>query len=133
MMKRLLLSALSLVVLLSGCQTWGPTWSEVTGQKYNRAILFRQPALIERIDDGANWPTNDPNIKIEPGQHRVVVQGIAPQPRPGGGNLEVFMLDAKPCIRYYLNAQYPNLIDPEFKVVIDFEEPIAGCKIVPAK
>ena len=131
-MKRHLLSALPLVVLLSGCQTWGPTWSEVTGEKYNRTIMFRQPALIERIGDGSPQ-TREPNIKIEPGNYRIVVQGIAPQPRPGGGNLEVFQLDAKPCIRYYLNSQYRNLIDPEFTVVIDFEETIAGCKIVPAK
>ena len=31
-MRKLLL--LSLPVVLAGCQTWGPTWSEVTGVRY---------------------------------------------------------------------------------------------------
>ena len=31
-----LLLALTVLALLAGCQTWGPTWSEITGERFNR-------------------------------------------------------------------------------------------------
>jgi len=35
---------------LAGCATYGPVWSEVSGNRYHRAVLNRQPALIEKVD-----------------------------------------------------------------------------------
>ncbi|MEP7183509.1 MAG: hypothetical protein ABI886_15120 [Betaproteobacteria bacterium] len=119
-----------LALALSGCQTWGPTWSELSGARWNRAVMDRRPAIIERVDDQgafAQYP-----IKIEPGQHRLVLQGPDPR-RPGGGTLQVFMLDAEPCQRYYINAQYKNNIEPEWTPVIDYVEAISGCTVAPKK
>jgi hypothetical protein len=125
-MRITLLAVISL--LLGGCQTWGPTWSEITGARYPSGAIhqYRRPAIIEHIDDQGSW-ASDP-IKVEPGKHRIVVQG--PTPRPGGGNLEVFMLDVEPCKRYYINTQFRNNVDVDFQPVIDYVEAIAGCTIV---
>ena len=130
-MNRRLLVVVPLVLLSSGCQTWGPTWSEVTGRRYNMAIEWRRPAIIERINDQGAF-ANDP-IKVEPGMKRIVMGSIDPQPRPGGSNLEVVNMDIEPCKRYYLNAQYKNNIDIEWKPVVDWVESIAGCTVTAKK
>ena len=131
MRKTLFVSMLLLLLPLGGCQTWGPTWSEITGARYPSGQInqYRRPAIIEHIDDQGSW-VSDP-IKVAPGTHRIVVQG--PTPRPGGGNLKVFMLDMEPCKRYYVNAQFRNQVEREWTPVIDYVEDIAGCKIVVAK
>lgn len=125
-MRKAMLLAGFLPFVLPGCQTWGPTWSEVTGNRWNVAIMFRRPAIIERVDDQGSFATNP--IKIEPGTRRLVLG--APVPGwPGGSDLKVFMLDAQPCKRYYLNAQFQNNVQPEWTPVVDYVEDIAGCKI----
>jgi hypothetical protein len=125
MMRKLPL--LMIPVLLAGCQTWGPTWSEVTGQKYNVTISNRRPAIIDRVDDQGAFP--DPRlIRITPGEHRLVVQGPAPG-WPGGPPLHVMMLNAAPCKRYYINAQFENPVAPNWTPVIDYAEDIPGCQL----
>jgi len=116
---------LALALVISGCQTWGPTWSEVTGARYNVTILNRRPAVIEQIDGNSAYPTYP--IKIESGKHDLVVQGPAPGWR--GPNLADFSLDAQPCKRYYINAQFKSPIQPDFQPVIDHVEDIAGCNV----
>jgi hypothetical protein len=125
-MRKVLLAGFA--VVLAGCQTWGPTWSEVTGARYSTGEIqqYRRPAVIERIDDQgafAQYP-----VKIEPGAHRIVLGGPAPG-WPGGAELKVFTLDAAPCKRYYINAQFLNNIQPEWSPTIDYVEDIAGCRI----
>jgi hypothetical protein len=121
----LLMPALLAPPVLTGCQTWGPTWSELTGQRYNVTILNRRPAIIDRVDDRGSFP--NPNlIKIEPGEHRLVVQGPAPG-WAGGPPLHVMMLNAEPCKRYYINAQFDNTIAQQWTPVIDYVEPIGDC------
>ncbi len=129
-MRNKLLLALTVPVLLSGCQTWGPTWSEITGQRWNRTIMNRFPGIIESIDGRSSFVT-DP-IRVEPGLRRVQMQG-PPQGRPGGGLLVNFDLNVEPCKRYYLNAQARNNIQPDFEPVVDNVEDIAGCTVTPAK
>ena len=128
-MRNATLLALSIPFVLSGCQTWGPTWSEVSGARYATGEIYqyRRPAIIEHVDDQgafAQYP-----VKIDPGTHRIVLGGPAPG-WPGGAELKVFMLDAAPCKRYYLNAQFLNNIQPEWSPVIDYVENIAGCTVV---
>ena len=43
------------------------------------------------------------------------------------------MLDAAPCKRYYINAQFANNVQPEWTPVIDYVDDIAGCTIVAKK
>lgn len=119
---------LSLPLLLSGCQTWGPTWSEVSGQRRSSGEIhqFRRPAIIEKIDDQGTFPSHP--VKVEPGIRRIVLGAPAPG-WPGGAELKVLMLEAVSCKRYYLNAQFENDVGREWVPVIDYVEDIAGCKI----
>jgi hypothetical protein len=127
----MLIPALAAPLLLDGCQTWGPTWSEVTGQRYNVTIVNRRPAIIDQVDNQGAFP--DPRlIKITPGEHRLVVQGPAPG-WPGGPPLHVMMLNAEPCKRYYINAQFDTTITQQWTPVVDYVEPIAGCTVPGAK
>ena len=125
-MRKVLLLALPLV--LAGCQTWGPTWSELTGARYNRAIEYRLPTVITRVDDQGAFASHP--IKVEPGMHAIRVQGTLPG--WGGYTYRTMDIQVLPCKRYYLNAQYENLINPNFTAVIDDVEDIAGCKVTVA-
>jgi hypothetical protein len=130
MRKTLLAVTLAaLPLLLDGCQTWGPTWSEVTGNRFNVTVVNRRPAIIERIDNQGAFTTNP--IRIDPGVRRVVVS--APTNWTGGSDLKVFMLDAAPCKRYYLNAQFSDPMSRDFEVVIDYVETISGCQLTEPK
>jgi len=127
----MLIPVLAAPMFLEGCQTWGPTWSEVTGRRYNVTIPNRRPAVIDRVDNQGSFP--DPNlIRIEPGERRLVVQGPAPG-WAGGPPLHVMILNAEPCKRYYINAQFATTITQEWTPVIDFVEPIPGCQLPAAK
>lgn len=126
-----LLVPLAMPVVLTGCATWGPTWSELTGQRFNVTIANRRPAIIDRVDDQGAF--TDPNlIRVAPGMRRLVVQGPAPG-WAGGPPLHVMMLQVEPCKRYYINAQFANTVTQEWTPVVDFVEPIAGCQLPAAK
>jgi hypothetical protein len=126
-MRKILL--LALPVALAGCQTWGPTWSEVTGNRFFRVEMNRMAATIERIDGRSSFPAgpNEP-IKIEPGR-RVLTLGAVPPSfvTAGGWQLQEFVLDAEPCKRYFINAQWDARIGSQWTPVIDQVEAIAGC------
>jgi hypothetical protein len=123
--------AFAAAIALSGCQTWGPTWSEVTGSRYFRAELNKSPTIIEQIDGNSAFPTRP--IKIEPGVHLLTLQGVPL--RPGWqGYLKEMKLDMKPCQRYYVNAKFEGPLTPsDWVPVIDYVEPIAGCTVVASK
>jgi len=128
-MRKTLLPALVALPLLAGCQTWGPTWSELTGARYATGTIneYRRPAVIERVDDQGAFVSNP--IKIEPGSRRLVLG--APTPGwPGGNDLKVYLLDAAPCKRYYINAQFKNNVEIDWEPVLDYAEDIVGCTIV---
>jgi len=125
-MRKGLILALFLPLVLPGCKSWGPTWSEITGERYNYGILFRRPAIIEHIDDRGAFST-DP-IPVEPGMRRIVLS--APIPNwPGGSDLKEMMLDVEPCKLYYLNAQFENNVSVNWTPVIDHVEKVPGCTV----
>jgi hypothetical protein len=127
MMRRTML--LLLPIALAGCQTWGPTWSEVSGARYyNRTELNRSATIIETIDGRSERPSGyERSIKMEPGKRLLTLQGVPL--RPGWqGYVKEFTLDAQPCQRYYINAQFDGpLVPSDWKPIIDYVEPIAGC------
>ena len=82
----LFLPTLLAPTLLTGCQTWGPTWSELTGQRFNVTIPNRRPAIIDRVDDRGAF-TNPNLIRVDPGERRLVVprkEGRALNPEAAG-------------------------------------------------
>ena len=119
---------LILALGLGGCQTWGPTWSEVTGARYDKTTMYRLPAVISRIDDQGAFASQP--IKVEPGMRTIRLQGSLPGWQ--GTNFETMELDVLPCKRYYINEQYQNFVQPNYKPVVDYVEDIAGCKVAVA-
>ena len=117
--------AASLAVMLAGCATYGPTWSEISGDRYNRTILNRRPAVIEKVDGYSSYAHYP--IKVDPGAHDIELQGPAPG-WPGGAPLHTIRLTLEPCKRYYLNAQFDNPVKPTWEPVVDYVEPISGCR-----
>lgn len=112
-------------MLVASCATIGPTWSELSGARYTRAALDRRPLIIERVD-GESTAVRVP-IKIAPGRHEITVSSL----RHGefrGGILSQLTLDIEPCKRYYINAQYPDPVQPRYTPVVDYVEPIPGCR-----
>ena len=124
-MKKLVLTALALAA--SGCATYGPTWSEVSGQQYyNRTTMYLRPAIIEKIDGNSAFASYP--IKLEPGRHEIVLEGPTAK-WPGGTPLHTITLDMEPCKRYYINAQFDNpATTPNWKPVVNYVETIAGCR-----
>ena len=128
-MKKLLPVLLALVA--PGCATWGPTWSELSGDRYHVTVVNRRPAIIERIDDSGAFAQRP--IRVEPGTHRIELSAPAPG-WTGGSRIEVITLNFEPCRRYYLNAQFDDPLKPGFTPVVDYVESIPGCTVqAPAK
>lgn len=126
-MIRASLSFLALLcsVVVVSCQTIGPTWSELTGVRYHRAVLDRQGLIIVRVD-GESTPIRLP-IRIAPGPHEITVESL-PHGHFRAGYQERITVDVQPCRRYYINAQYRDPIQPRYTPVVDEVEPIAGCR-----
>ncbi len=131
-MRKILLLSLA-PLILTGCQTWGPSWSEVTGTRYHLVTLNRNATIIENIDGTGAFPNRlGAPIRIEPGKRLITLQGVPL--RPGWqGTLKDLALDAAPCKRYFINAQFEGPLSPsDWKPVIDEVETIAGCGTVMA-
>ena len=118
------LAAAAVVLAANGCQTWGPTWSEVTGVRYNRAIADRWPARIVAV--GSDSVFSVP-YKVVPGTYMLAVES----PRHSGfaGTIQEMRLNIEPCKRYYINAQFQDPVRPEWTPVVDEVEPIVGCRV----
>lgn len=126
-MNKLLVVPLGMLALLagSGCATYGPTWSEVSGQRYNVTVLNRRPTSVQKIDGYSSYITNP--LKVDPGKHDIELAAPAPG-WAGGGPLHTMTLTLEPCMRYYLNAQFQNPVERAWEPVVDYVEPIAGCR-----
>ena len=116
----------ALPAVLSGCASMMSTYSEVSGDRYNLAIMDRRSVEIVRVGNTTGWANNQP-VQVNPGTYPVVV---ASRPHGGfaGGLQQTLDLKVEPCKRYYINAQYANPITPDYQVVVDHVETIAGCR-----
>jgi len=113
-----------LALLISGCATYGPTWSEISGNRYYVTILDRRPAIIADVD-GSSYSRSARPIKVDPGLHDILLDGASttwPNSPP-----QKLSLNLEPCKRYYLNAQFEDRVRPTWTPVVDYVEPIAGC------
>ena len=122
-MKRSTL-AIFLALSATGCATYGPTWSEISGDRYTLTTINRAPAVIEKVDGNSAYASYP--IKVEPGQHEIVMKGITTG-WPGGADLHTVTMTLEPCKRYYLNAQFDAPRQPRWDPVVDYVQEIAGC------
>ena len=132
MRNRLMLVLALTATVLTGCQTWGPTWSEVTGRRFHVATMNTSPILINLIDGNGAFPSAPgAPIWIEPGRRRMTLTAVPLSAGwTGGTDLVEFDLLAEPCKRYYIVARFENPLGPSFTPFIDEIETIAGCQVV---
>ena len=117
-----MLALASVAAALTGCAT---PYSQLVGYRYHRTDIDTYPVTVTRVDDTSYHRLP---VLIDPGSHQVTVQA----PPAGGfayGNTQTITLDVKPCTRYYLVAVKPNALSQDFSVKVDYEEPVAGCRI----
>jgi hypothetical protein len=134
---RKMLWTLPAVLLLASCQTWGPTWSEVTGQRWTipPKEFNTVPTFVNKIDGSSAYvSTPGQGIRVEPGPHALELAAPALSPGwTGGTDLVTMKLDFAPCKRYYINGRYSNPLGPNWSAFVDYEETIAGCTVTAAK
>ena len=118
---KLRLTVAAVALAATGCVT---NFSYIDGNRYFRAEMNSHSVIVLDID-GRSYIQNP--VMVEPGVRVIRMQGPA---APGFrfGEDRTITLDVKPCTRYYLKAVTPNAISQEFTPMVDFEEPIAGCK-----
>ena len=123
-MRMQVLATAVVALVATGCQTWGPTWSEVTGVRYTRTIADRWPARIVAVGSDSMFTMP---YKVAPGTYTIAVES----PRHSGfaGSIQEMKLNIEPCKRYYVNAQFQDPVRPEWTPVVDEAEPIAGCRV----
>lgn len=124
-MKPIRGTVLLATLCVAGCQTWGPTWSELSGDRYTRVDPDRRAAILERVGNDSVGSITP--YKLAPGSYRVLVS--SPPYRGFRGSEKAMMLDVAPCKRYYINAQFDNRVGPDWMPVVDHVESIAGCRI----
>jgi hypothetical protein len=125
---------------LTACQTtgpgmWGPSWSEISGSRYNLADYNRFATSINMVDGrnpgprlGYSGRTGYSYYKVDPGQHTIELSALNTTPNwVSGINREYYALNLEPCKRYYLNAEFGNTLLADWKPVVDYVEPIGGC------
>ena len=118
---KLRLTVAAVALATAGCAT---NFSYIDGNRYFRTDFNAHSVIVLEVD-GKSEIRNP--VMVEPGVRVVRVQGPA---APGFrfGQDRTITIDVKPCTHYYLKAVTPNSISAEFTAMIDFEEPIAGCK-----
>jgi len=121
------------LAVLTGCQTWSPPYSEISGSRYTRANLDRFPTFINAVDGRNPGPRlgygrDASYYRVDPGAHVIALQAVNPTPNwVSGINRQEATLTIEPCKRYYINAQFDNRLLADWKPVVDYVEPIAGC------
>jgi hypothetical protein len=118
------LAAAIATILVAGCQTWGPTWSEITGERYTSVAPDRRAAILIRAGDESIGSVTP--FRIEPGKYDIQVQSPVHNRFPG--SIKTMTLAIEPCRRYYINAQFADPVRPEWTPVIDYVETISGCR-----
>jgi hypothetical protein len=106
------------LLALQGCAT-GPSNSQLIGERWFVTNIDTYPVRIASVDGQSSTIA----IKyVEPGVRRLLLQG--PPGGAGFGVVEPFMLDVKPCTRYYIVAVKENPLDTNFKPRVDHELPL---------
>jgi hypothetical protein len=111
-------------IALAGCQTWGPTWSELTGERYTAVAPDRRAAILIRAGNESIGSVTP--FRLDPGKYDVQVQSPTHNRFPG--SVKTLALNVEPCRRYYINAQFADPVRPDWTPVIDYVETIPGCR-----
>jgi hypothetical protein len=134
---------------LCGCQTWSPTWSEITGRLHESQLMQATPTVIHQVDGSSPVSTtprviatNEPGqrhivrqdvINIEPGQHNLTLVPVRSAPGGIEDRAERLQIVAEPCKRYYVQARVDSPASPTWTPEVGFVESIPGCTTAAAR
>ena len=120
------IAAAAATVILGGCASAGydkPYAIIETGvtQDVNRQL----PVIIERIDGSSPMRGHNPP-PVEPGRRVVELSSVG---RSNAKSLvQTVIVEAEPCKRYRLAAQYDSRLDLEWQPVLQWAEDIGECR-----
>jgi hypothetical protein len=120
-----MLFVLAAVLAVAGCETY-KSFSQLDGYRWSKVDLNTFDVVIISVDDKSYIQRAGLPVMIEPGPHKIVVEG---PPQRGGakGLVRTLDLDVKPCTRYWLEARKENSVAADFVPAVNYEEPISGC------
>jgi hypothetical protein len=122
-MKTKTLLVLSAIAALAGCAS--APFSQLDGYRWYKTGLNTYDVTIISVD-GEHYIQRGTPIMIQPGQHKIVVQG----PPTAGfhyGAQRTLDLNVEPCTRYWLEARKQNALQQDFEPAVNYQEPISGC------
>ena len=115
--------------MFSGCAT--QPWSVLDGDGATAVDELRHDVSISAID-GQYFPDFRTRRKIQPGFHQVQVETTKPRTQRKD-SFRTTLLNAEPCIRYLLLAQYSERWNTkDWTVVVKEQAPISDC-VAPKK
>jgi hypothetical protein len=125
-MKKILslLFILAAVLAATACETY-KTFSQLDGYRWSKVDINTFDVIIISVDDTSYVQRGLP-VMVEPGPHKIVVQGPPTRGFPQG-QLRTLALDVKPCTRYWLEARKQNSVQQDFEPAVNYEERISGC------
>ena len=120
------LAAAAAVVVVGGCASAGYDKPYAIIESGSVQDVSRQtPVIIERIDGSSPMRGHSPP-PVEPGRRVVEVSSVG---RSNAKSLvQTVIVEAEPCVRYRLAAQYDSRLDLEWKPVLQWYEDIGECR-----
>jgi hypothetical protein len=113
------------VLATAGCETY-KSFSQLDGYRWSKVDLNTFDVTIIAVDDKHYVQQGLVPIMIEPGPHKIMVQGPPTRGFPQG-QMRTLELNVEPCTRYWLEARKQNQIQQDFEPAVNYEEPILGC------
>ena len=115
------------VLATAGCETYKPNnYAQLDGYRWSKVDLNTFDVTIIAVDDKHYVQQGSIPVMIEPGPHKIVVQGPPTRGFPQG-QMRTLDLNVEPCTRYWLEARKQNAIQQDFQPAVNYEEPIKGC------
>ena len=124
-MNRPLLASLLVATVPAFAGPYDQPYSIVTTDLAKSADPNLIPVIVNRVD-GETIMTRTEAV-ILPGKHEVTVD-VPPRQGFHQATQNVFALDTKPCVRYYVAAKLDNRLSQRWVPVIRSEEPIGECR-----
>lgn len=128
----LALTTVTTVVMLAGCATQPDGIVYLHGERWHKAELNTFDVIVISVDGTHYIERRDRPVMIEPGLRKIVVQG-PPVTGFTFGEQRTLVLDAKPCTRYWLEAKKAGPLTQDFEPRVNFQEPLAGCRLPATK
>ena len=126
MHKQQRIAAVAAALVVGGCASAGYDKPYAIIESGDVQEVSRQsPVIIERIDGSSPMRGRNPP-PVEPGRRVVEISSVGRS--SAKALVQTVIVEAEPCVRYRLAAQYDTRLDLEWKPVLQYAEDIGECK-----